>query len=44
MSIINLLMLIRDYFDKHPDNCGEERELLQFEKVVRKLWGLVKFA
>lgn len=42
--MVNLMILIKEYFDKHPDNCGEEKELLQFERVVRKLWGLVKFA
>lgn len=25
VSMINLMMLLHEYFEKHPDNCGEER-------------------
>ena len=40
----NLLALLSQYVENHPDNCGEERELLQFERVARKLADLVRFA
>jgi hypothetical protein len=44
VSMVNLMALLRHYIEKHPDNCGDERELLQFQRMVRKLNDLVRFA
>ena len=30
--------------DTHPDNCGDEKELLHFEMVTRKLASFIKYA
>jgi hypothetical protein len=34
---------LQEYLDRHPDNNGEERELLYLERIITKLANLVKF-
>jgi len=44
VSIVNLLNYLREYIEQHPDNNGEERELLYLQRVVGRLGNLVKYA
>ena len=35
---------VADYLSAHPDNHGDERELLYLESIIQRLSNLVRFA